>query len=69
MCCVVCIFDAFNAGHAEFLLVRSDWHFLFDRGDWMLVPEVRIIEELKKIYLTDNRPTCNLREVISFYVG
>jgi hypothetical protein len=35
----------------------------------MLVPEVKIIEELKKIYLTDERPTSNLCEVISFYVG
>ncbi|KAF8557059.1 hypothetical protein OG21DRAFT_1494986 [Imleria badia] len=44
------------------LRLRSDWHTLFDRGQWMLVPEVRIIEELKKIYLTDECPTSDLRE-------
>ena len=31
----------------------------------MLVPEVGIIEELEKIYMTGKRPTCNLRKVIS----
>jgi hypothetical protein len=50
-------------------VVRSDWHIVFDKAQWMLVPEVKIIEELTKIYLTDERPTSNLREVISFYVG
>ena len=45
-------------------VVRSDWHILFDKAQWMLVPEVRIIEELTKIYLTDERPTSNLRKVI-----
>ena len=35
----------------------------------MLVPEVNIIEELRKIYLTDERPRSNLREVIFLYVG
>ena len=35
----------------------------------MLVPEVRVIEELQRIYLIDEHPTCDLHEVISFYVG
>ena len=51
------------------LVVRSDWHVLFDKAQWILVPEVNIIEELGKIYLTDERPTSNLREVIFLYVG
>ena len=45
--------------------VRSDWYILFDRAQWMLVPEVGLIEELEKIYMTGKRPTCNLRKVIS----
>ena len=33
----------------------------------MLVPEFKIIEELKKIYLTDECSTSDLREVFSFF--
>lgn len=49
-------------------LVRADWLVLFDDSQWILVPEIKIIEELKKIYLTDERPTSNLVKVISSFI-
>ena len=55
--------------NAEFLVVRTDWHVLFDDSQWLLVPEVKIIEDLKKMYLTDGYPTSNLPEVLSYFVG
>ncbi|KAF8550576.1 hypothetical protein OG21DRAFT_1499703 [Imleria badia] len=57
-------------GHRQFNLetkhnvlnLRADWFILFDHSQWMLIPEVRILEELKQIYLTEKCPTSDLRE-------
>ncbi|KAF8550575.1 hypothetical protein OG21DRAFT_1499702 [Imleria badia] len=68
-------------GHRQFdldakhnvLHLRADWLILFDDSRWILVPEVKIIQDLKKIYLTDKHPTSNLpmqfeNQTFNYYV-
>ncbi|KAF8557060.1 hypothetical protein OG21DRAFT_1482492 [Imleria badia] len=63
-------------GHGQFdldtkhnvLHLRADWLTLFDDLRWILLPDVKIVEELKKIYLSDERPTSNLGKAFQYYI-
>ncbi|KAG6371684.1 hypothetical protein JVT61DRAFT_9400 [Boletus reticuloceps] len=46
------------------LFLRVDWHQLFDHKQWMLVPQIHILRELKRIYLVEGHKSFNLEEVM-----
>jgi len=39
--------------HAHPTLVRSDWHFLFDKKKFMLIPEDSDLKKLEKATITN----------------
>ena len=48
------------------VVVRSDWHFLFDQPKWVLVPELEILQKLSKIYVEDNCTMSDITKVFPF---
>ena len=46
------------------IVVRNDWHFLFDQSEWVLVPEMDVLQKLSKRYVEDKRPTSDITKVL-----
>ena len=46
------------------IIVRNDWHFLFDQLEWVLVPEMNVLYKLSKIYVEDKHPTSDITKVL-----
>ena len=47
------------------VVVRNDWHSLFDQLEWVLVPE-DVLQKLNKIYVEDNYTTSDITKVLVF---
>ena len=47
-----------------FIVVRNDSHFLFDQSEWVLVPEMDVLQKLSKIYVEDKHPTSDITKVL-----
>ena len=45
-------------------VVRLDWHVLFDQSQWVLVPQMDVLQELSKIYVEDKCPTSDITKVL-----
>ncbi|KAF8434173.1 hypothetical protein L210DRAFT_3554279 [Boletus edulis BED1] len=48
------------------LHLRADWHRLFDTSEWMLVPQGKIIQKLKEIYLEEK---CKTKDLAKLFVN
>ncbi|KAF9240203.1 hypothetical protein BU15DRAFT_74120 [Melanogaster broomeanus] len=44
------------------MCLTADWHTLFDRSEWVLVPKLDVLEQLAKIYLTDKVKSYDLKK-------
>ncbi|KAF9240205.1 hypothetical protein BU15DRAFT_74122 [Melanogaster broomeanus] len=44
------------------MCLRVDWHILFDRSEWVLVPKLDVLQQLAKIYLTDKVKSYDLKK-------
>ena len=45
------------------VVVRNDWHCLFDHPKWVLVPEAEVLQKLSKIYVEDKCATSDITKV------
>ncbi|KAF9240202.1 hypothetical protein BU15DRAFT_61539 [Melanogaster broomeanus] len=45
------------------MCLRADWHTLFDRSQWVLVPESDVLRQLAEIYVMDEVKSYNLKMV------